>query len=113
VVKLECPSNFSATPTAGTSPLGLCAVNENIAKGEWGLVPGATETVCPFMVTTTGDGLVAGAVKPKIVGSKVMLLPAVIVAVPVTPAWDPVPTKVTPTDPAITLIVTVPHLTVS
>ena len=92
VVKLSCPSNLSAAPTAGTSPFGLCAENEKIAKGELVLVPGATETVCPLMVTTTGDVLVAGAV---------------------TPAWGPDPTKVMPTVPDITVMVTLPHLTVN
>jgi len=113
VVKLSCPSNLSAAPTAGTSPFGLCAVNEKIAKGELVLVPGATETVCPLMVTTTGDVLVAGAVRVNVAGWKVMLLPALRVVVPVTPAWGPDPTKVMPTVPDITVMVTLPHLTVN
>ncbi len=111
VEKLAVPSNFNAPPTAGTSPFGLCAVIVKIAKGELVLVPGATETVWPLIVTVMVALLVAGAVNPKVAGWKVMLLPAVIVAVPVTPALDPDPTKVTPTDPVITVIVTLPHLT--
>jgi hypothetical protein len=52
-------------------------------------------------------------VNPKVAGSKVMLLPAMIVAVPVTPALAPDPTKVTPTAPVVTVIVTLPHFTMS
>src|SRR5690348_10440596 len=55
--------------------------------------------------------LVAGAVKANVAGWKVMLLPAVMVDVPVTPALAPEPTNVAPTDPVITVIVTLPHLT--
>ena len=113
VEKLECPSNFSTAPTAGTSPFGLCAVIVKIEKGELVLVPGATGTVWPFIVTVIVALLVAGAVNPKVAGWKVMLLPAVMVAVPVTPALEPDPTKVAPTDPVITVIVTLPHLTKS
>ncbi len=61
--------------------------------------------------------MVDGAVNEKVVGSKVMLLlvdiPADMVAVPVTPAKEPDPTKVTPTVPISTVMVTVPHFTVS
>src|SRR5712692_9054889 len=62
--------------------------------------------------------LVSGAENPKVAGSKVMLLPvglllAIMVAVPVTPALAPDPTKVAPTDPVITVTVTLPHLTKS
>ena len=55
--------------------------------------------------------LVDGAENPKVAAWKVMLLGAVMVAVPVTPALAPDPTKVTPTDPVITVTVTLPHLT--
>lgn len=65
------------------------------------------------MVTTIVAVLVDGAVNEKVVGSNVMLLPAVIVAVPVIPAKVPVPMKVTGTDPISTVMVTVPHLTIS
>src|SRR3989442_5098056 len=57
--------------------------------------------------------LVDGAVNEKVVELKVMLLPADMVAVPVTPAKEPDPTKVTPTVPISTVMVTVPHFTVS
>jgi hypothetical protein len=57
--------------------------------------------------------LVEGAVNPKVAGWKVMLLPAVMVAVPVIPALDPDPTKVTPIDPVVTVTVTLPHFTIN
>ena len=57
--------------------------------------------------------LVAGADKPNVVGSNVIELPAVMVAVPVTPALAPEPTNVALTEPDMTVIVTLPHLTKS
>src|SRR5438128_1429700 len=71
------------------------------------------ETVCPLIVTITGAVLVAGAVRVKVVGWNVMLLPALRLVVPVMPAWDPDPTKVMPTVPCVTVTVTLPHLTIS
>ena len=113
VEKLLNPLNFIDAPTAGTSPAGLCTVKLKIAKGDWVVCPGAIGTVNPLIVTWIVELLVDGAVKLKVVGSKVTLFPALIVEVPVIPACDPVPTNVTPTEPVRTVMVTVPHLTVS
>ncbi len=66
-----------------------------------------------MIVTVIVVVLVAGAVKEKVAGSKVMLLPAVIVAVPSIPALEPDPTNVTCTAPAVTVTVTLPHSTVN
>jgi len=118
VEKLGLPSNFNVAPAAKTSPLGLSTLMVNMANGDVVVCPGASGRALPLIVMVIVAVLVVGAVNPKVAGWKVMLLPAVVVpatmvAVPVTPALAPDPTKVTPTAPVVTVMVTLPHFTIS
>jgi len=113
VAKLDVASNFKVAPATKTSPFGLITLTLKMAKGGLMVIPEATETDCPLIVTTTGTLLVAGAVREKVAGWKVKPLPATRTVVPMIPACVPDPTNVMPTVPVITLTATLPHLTVS
>ena len=74
------------------------------------VTPGETDISCPPTVTTTGSGLVGGAVKVAVSGSKVTLLPPPRLVEASVPSLA---VKVVSTVPLITSTVTLPQVTTS